>query len=74
MTIKTTQTDVSVEDFIYEFAATPQKKQDGYQLLKLMKDHTGYDPNTLSNWNPNTSHPRDLSCVKMTRCRNRLSF
>nr|WP_294877097.1 DUF1801 domain-containing protein [uncultured Pedobacter sp.] len=49
MTIKTTQTNVSVEDFIDEFAATPQKKQDGYELLKLMKDHTGYDPKM---WGP----------------------
>ena len=49
MTIKTTQTQVSVEDFINEFAATPQKKQDGFALLELMKDHTGYDPKM---WGP----------------------
>lgn len=44
MTIKTTQTTASVADFINEFAATPQKKQDGFALLELMKGHTGYDP------------------------------
>lgn len=43
MTIKTTQTEASVEDFINDFAATPQKKEDGFELLKLMKEHTGYD-------------------------------
>lgn len=49
MTIKTTQTQASVEDFINEFAATPQKKQDGFELLKLMKEHTGYNPKM---WGP----------------------
>lgn len=49
MTIKTTQTQASVEDFINEFATTPQKKQDGFELLKLMKDHTGYAPKM---WGP----------------------
>lgn len=43
MSIKTTQTEAGVEDFIDAFAATPQKKQDGFDLLKLMKEHTGYD-------------------------------
>lgn len=43
MTVKTTQTQVNVEDFINEFADTPQKKQDSLDLLKLMKDHTGYE-------------------------------
>ncbi|WP_316819312.1 DUF1801 domain-containing protein [Pedobacter nyackensis] len=49
MSIKTTQTQASVEDFINEFAPTPQKKQDGFELLKLMKDHTGYEPKM---WGP----------------------
>lgn len=49
MTIKTTQTQASVEDFINELAATPQKKQDGFELLKLMKEHTGYNPKM---WGP----------------------
>lgn len=43
MTVKTTQTQVNVEDFINEFADTPQKKQDSLDLLKLMSDHTGYE-------------------------------
>lgn len=49
MTIKTTQTGADVEDFINAFAATPQKKQDGHDLLKLMKKHTGYNPKM---WGP----------------------
>lgn len=49
MTIKTTQTQASVEDFINEFAATPQKKQDGFALLEFMKAHTGYEPKM---WGP----------------------
>lgn len=49
MTIKTKQTAASVEDFIHEFAATPQKKQDGFELLKIMTDHTGY---TAKMWGP----------------------
>jgi len=44
MTIKTTQTQASVENFINEFAATSQKKQDSFALLELMKAHTGYEP------------------------------
>lgn len=49
MTIKTTQTQASVEEFINDFAATPQKKQDSFELLKIIKDHTGYDPKM---WGP----------------------
>ncbi|WP_316812932.1 DUF1801 domain-containing protein [Pedobacter heparinus] len=49
MTIKTTQTQASVEDFINTFATTPQKKQDGFALLELMKAHTGYEPKM---WGP----------------------
>lgn len=49
MSIKTTQTQANVEDFINQFAATPQKKQDGFELLKLMKDYTGYEPKM---WGP----------------------
>lgn len=49
MSIKTTQTEVNVEDFIETFAATPQKKQDGFELLKIMKAHTGYEPKM---WGP----------------------
>lgn len=49
MTIKTMQTQASVEAFINDFAATPQKKQDGFELLELMKTHTGYEPKM---WGP----------------------
>jgi hypothetical protein len=58
MSIKTTQTEASVEDFIDTFAATPQKKQDGFELLKLMKEHTGYEAKM---WGPTMIGLRCLS-------------
>lgn len=42
--IKTKQTTADVEDFINTFAATEQKQKDGFELLHLMKDFTGFDP------------------------------
>lgn len=41
---KTTTTDANVEDFINSFADTEQKKQDSFELIKLMQDFTGYEP------------------------------
>ena len=35
--LKTQQTNSSVEDFINSFADTEQKRKDGFELLKLMK-------------------------------------
>ncbi len=42
-TIKTKQTAASVADFINTFADTEQKRKDGFELLKLMTDFTGYE-------------------------------
>lgn len=42
--IKTKQTNVDVHDFINAFADTDQKRKDGFELLKLMQDFTGYEP------------------------------
>ncbi|HKO75958.1 MAG TPA: DUF1801 domain-containing protein [Flavobacterium sp.] len=47
--IKTKQTDAIVSDFINSFANTDQKKKDGFELLKLMQDFTGYEPKM---WGP----------------------
>jgi hypothetical protein len=47
--IKTKQTDEVVSDFINSFANTEQKKKDGFELLKLMQDFTGYEPKM---WGP----------------------
>jgi hypothetical protein len=47
--IKTKQTDAVVSDFINSFANTDQKKKDGFELLKLMQDFTGYEPKM---WGP----------------------
>jgi hypothetical protein len=47
--IKTKQTDAVVSDFINSFANTEQKKKDGFELLKLMQDFTGYEPKM---WGP----------------------
>ena len=41
--IKTKQTNANVEDFINTFANTEQKRKDGFELLKLMQDFTGYE-------------------------------
>lgn len=42
--LKTKQTQESVSDFIDTFADTEQKKQDSFELLKLMQDFTGFEP------------------------------
>ena len=42
--LKTKQTQESVSDFINSFADTEQKKQDSFELLKLMQDFTGFEP------------------------------
>lgn len=47
--IKTKQTAANVEDFINTFAATEQKRKDGFELLKLMQDFTGFEPKM---WGP----------------------
>ena len=47
--IKTKQTNANVEDFINTFANTEQKRKDGFELLKLMQDFTGYEPKM---WGP----------------------
>lgn len=41
--IKTKQTEASVTEFIDTFANNEQKRKDGYALLKLMQDFTGYE-------------------------------
>lgn len=47
--IKTKQTNANVEDFINTFANTEQKRKDGFELLKMMQDFTGYEPKM---WGP----------------------
>lgn len=47
--IKTKQTDADVMAFINASADTKQKREDGYALLKLMHDFTGYEPKM---WGP----------------------
>lgn len=47
--IKTKATDADVHEFINTFADTEQKKQDSFELLKLMQDFTGYLPKM---WGP----------------------
>ncbi len=46
---KTTETAASVVDFINSFADTEQKRQDSFELLKLMQTFTGYEPKM---WGP----------------------
>lgn len=47
--IKTKQTNANVEDFINTFANTEQKRKDGFELLKIMQDFTGFEPKM---WGP----------------------
>ncbi len=47
--IKTKQTDAGVHDFIRAFADTEQKRNDSFELLKLMTELTGHEPKM---WGP----------------------
>ena len=42
--LKTKQNDAGVHEFINSFADTEQKRKDSFEILKLMKDITGYEP------------------------------
>ena len=46
---KTTETTVSVTDFINSFADSEQKKTDSFQLIELMKKWSGFEPKM---WGP----------------------
>jgi hypothetical protein len=48
-TIKTHVSDASVTDFINSFANTDQKKQDSFELIKIMEKATGHPPKM---WGP----------------------
>ncbi len=47
--LKTKQHDADVYDFIRRFADSEQKKQDGFELVKIMQDFTGFEPRM---WGP----------------------
>ena len=47
--IKTKVTDANVRDFISEFADNEQKREDSFQLLKIMQEETGFEPKM---WGP----------------------
>ena len=47
--IKTKVTDANVSDFINEFADSEQKREDSFQLLKIMQEETGFKPKM---WGP----------------------
>lgn len=42
--LKTKQNNADVYEFINSFANTEQKRQDSFELLKLMQDFTGFEP------------------------------
>lgn len=46
---KTRETTANVEEFISSFANTEQKRQDSYELMKLMQNVTGHEPKM---WGP----------------------
>ncbi len=47
--IKTKVHDGNIRDFINEFADTDQKREDSFQILKIMQDETGFEPKM---WGP----------------------
>lgn len=46
---KTTETDVSVTDFIHTFVDHEQKKSDSFKLIELMQAWSGFEPKM---WGP----------------------
>ena len=42
--LKTKQTNADVIEFINSFVTSEQKRNDSFELLKLMQDFTGYEP------------------------------
>ncbi|SMG48808.1 protein of unknown function (DU1801) [Marivirga sericea] len=42
--LKTKQNDSNVQEFINSFANTEQKKQDSYEIVKLMQSVSGFEP------------------------------
>lgn len=42
--LKTKKNDADVTEFINSFANTEQKRKDSFELLKLMRDFTGFEP------------------------------
>lgn len=47
--IKTKVTEANVKDFIKEFADSEQKREDSFQLIKIMQEETGWEPKM---WGP----------------------
>lgn len=47
--LKTKQNEADVHEFINTFAASQQRRRDGLELLKIMKDFTGFEPKM---WGP----------------------
>ena len=47
--LKTKKNDADVNEFINSFADTEQKRKDSFELLKLMRDFTGFEPKM---WGP----------------------
>ena len=41
---KTSETEVSVTDFIHSFVNDEQKKTDSFQLIELMQQWSGFEP------------------------------
>ncbi len=46
---KTTETEVSVRDFIHSFVEKEEKKQDSFRLIELMREWSGFEPKM---WGP----------------------
>ena len=46
---KTKETKIDVVEFIHSYVESDQKKEDSFQLIKLMSDWTGFEPKM---WGP----------------------
>jgi len=46
---KTTETEVSVTDFVSSYVENEQKKADSFELIKLMREWSGFEPKM---WGP----------------------
>lgn len=42
--LKTKQNEADINEFVNSFADTEEKRKDSFELIKLMRDFTGYEP------------------------------
>jgi len=80
---KTHETTENVEDFIASFTNSEQKRQDSFELIKIMQDLTGFEPKM---WGPyiigfgsyhyryESGHEGDMSLIGFSPRKNAISL